>query len=317
MRSTLIIERLVLQARCGVTAEERARPQPMAVDLELEYDARQAAAADDIARAVDYAQVTGQIGQVAAVESFVLVETFATRLMDLILEQFPVTKVRLWLRKTNPPVPDVAGSVGVRLERLRPAPSDLPHGGDQPAEFLAAQLSRLPKGRALDLAAGRGRNALWLAARGWAVEAFDRDEDALTALADAAKARHLTDLTVRRVDLEADPVLPAARYDVIVVCFYLQRTLFPAIIKALKPGGMLLYETFLIDNHVRYQHPRRKEFCLGHNELLLLVSPLRVLHYDEGERHTDHGGHAITARLLAERPEQLRGRPAGRKGGRR
>ncbi len=316
MRSTLIIERLVLQARCGVTEAERARPQPMAVDLELEYDAGPAAASGDIARAVDYAQVTRQIGQVAAAGSFVLVETFASRLMDLILEQFPVTQVRLWLRKTDPPVPDVAGSVGVRLERLGPVPSDL-HGADRPAEFLAAQLFRLPKGRALDLAAGRGRNALWLAAGGWAVEAFDRDEDALAALADAAKARHLADLTVRRVDLETDPVLPAARYDVIVACFYLQRTLFPAIIKALKPGGMLLYETFLIDNHVRYQHPRRKEFCLGHNELLQLVSPLRVLHYDEGERHTDHGGHAITARLLAERPEQLRGRPAGRKGGRR
>lgn len=314
MQSTLVIERLMLQARCGLTEEERASRQPMAVDLELEYDAGQAAAADDIARAVDYAQVTGQIVRIAAAESFVLVETFATRLMDLILEQFPVARARLWLRKTDPPISDVAGSVGVRLERLAPAPSGLPHGADAPSEFLAAQLSRLPKGRALDLAVGRGRNALWLAARGWAVDALDRDAGALALLADTAHARHLTDLTLRQVDLEADPALPAARYDVIVVSFYLQRTLFPAIMKALRPGGMLLYETFLIDNHLRYQHPRRKEFCLGHNELLGLASPLRVLHYDEGERHADHGGHAITARLLAERPERLRRRPAGGKG---
>jgi hypothetical protein len=66
-----------------------------------------------------------------------------------------------------------------------------------------------------------------------------------------------------------------------------------------------VYETFLIENHLRNQHPRRKEFCLAGNELLRLTSGLRVLHYDERGRRDGgaHGGEGVTytARLLAQR----------------
>jgi len=298
-RSVILVERLQFQGRCGVTSEEREVPQPMAVDLELEYPAEHAAATDDIAHAVDYAKVVKRLLQLASTERFVLVEAFAERLTGALLEEFPISAVRLWLRKLKPPLADVAGSVGVRLERVRPAER---HHAAGPTEFLRAQAHRFPKGRALDVAAGRGRNAVYLAAQGWTVEALDRDEEALAAIASAAKERRLSNLTLRRMDLETEPVLPASRYDLIIVFFYLQRNLFPAILKALKPGGGLVYETFLIDNHLRYQHPRRKEFCLDHNELLRLTSGLRVLHYDEGEHD---GGYqderAITARLVAVR----------------
>ncbi len=53
--------------------------------------------------------------------------------------------------------------------------------------------------------------------------------------------------------------------------------------EALKPGGVLLYETFLIDQHLRTGHPQRREYCLEHNELLHLFSGLRVLFYHEGQ----------------------------------
>ena len=100
-----------------------------------------------------------------------------------------------------------------------------------------------------------------------------------------------------------DPDLGIERYDVIVVCFYLHRALFPALIDALKPNGMLLYETFTIDNYFHHRHPKRWEFCLAHNELLRLTSPLRTLHYDEGEHDGGHGaGSAFTAQLLAQKP---------------
>ena len=71
-------------------------------------------------------------------------------------------------------------------------------------------------------------------------------------------------------------------YDAIVVCFYLHRPLFPWLVEALKPQGVLLYETFTIDNYVRYRHPRRWEFCLAQNELLRLTSS-SASSYDEGE----------------------------------
>ena len=89
--------------------------------------------------------------------------------------------------------------------------------------------------------------------------------------------------------------------NVIVVFFYLHRALFPALIESLKPNGVLIYETFTIDNYLRHRHPRRWEFCLAHNELLRLTSNLRVLSYDEGEHDGGHGpGAVFTARLVAQ-----------------
>ena len=74
----------------------------------------------------------------------------------------------------------------------------------------------------------------------------------------------------------------------------------PQIVQALKPGGILVYETFLIDNHERFNHPRRREFCLNHNELLSLFGELRVLAYREGASAPDKG--PFTAALVAQRP---------------
>jgi hypothetical protein len=74
----------------------------------------------------------------------------------------------------------------------------------------------------------------------------------------------------------------------------------------LKPQGVLVYETFTIENYVRYRHPRRWEFCLAQNELLRLTSALRVLSYDEGEHEGGSGmGPVFTAQLVAQKP----GRP--------
>jgi SAM-dependent methyltransferase len=165
---------------------------------------------------------------------------------------------------------------------------------------LTEHLHQLQKGAVLDVAAGRGRNALYLAGQGFNVEAIDWDEQGLAAIRDGAADRRLTNVSVRAVDLEATPTLPKDRYENVIAFFYLQRNLFPALFGALKPGGVLLYETFLIDNHLRRMHPRRREFCLEHNELLELTTGLRVVHYEEGEHDGGHGGEpAFTARLIA------------------
>ena len=88
----------------------------------------------------------------------------------------------------------------------------------------------------------------------------------------------------------------------IVVFFYLHRALFPSLIESLKPNGVLIYETFTIDNYLRHRHPRRWEFCLAHNELLRLTSTLRVLSYDEGKHDGGHEpGPTFTAQLVAQR----------------
>ena len=146
-----------------------------------------------------------------------------------------------------------------------------------------------------------------MASQGYDVIGLDRDEHKLATLTRKAQEHHIPNLSTWKADLERDPESPFSlgnqEYDGILVFFYLFRPLFPSLLQALKPGGVLIYETFLIDNHERYQHPRRKEFCLEHNELLHLTQPLRVLHYQEGSHSASpHHGPAITARLVAQKP---------------
>lgn len=303
MADRIFIQRLEFQGSCGVTLEERQFPQPIAVDVELDCDISAVAATDDLEKSVDYARVAQLIVELGTKEHCGLMETLAERLVSAIFAEFPVERVRLWVRKLDPPIKLTTSSVGVRLDRTRLAQQgkidDAP-----PARFLSESLHRLPKGKALDVAAGTGRNGLYLAAQGYHVEAIDRDEEAVTRLAAWAKQRNLANVTSRVLDLEQDPPpeLPKEEYDVILVFFYLHRALFPVLFDALKPNGMLVYETFTIDNYLHYRHPRRWEFCLAQNELLRLASRLRILHYDEGQHEGGHGGSPVfTAQLIAQK----------------
>lgn len=306
MAYRVVIERLEFQGRCGVTPAERRRPQPLAIDLELDCEGSAAEAADQISKTVDYAQVAERIVELGETQDCALLETFAEQILAMLFTEFPVAKVSLWLRKLAPPLSQMTGSVGVKLERSRmahqPQQTDL-----TPSLFLTQQLHRLPKGRALDVAAGSGRNTVYLASHGFQVDAIDRDGEKLAALAASAKQRHFPNVTVSTVDLERTtdnrPEFPANAYDVVLVSFYLHRPLLPWLLDALKPNGVLIYETFTIDNYFRHHHPRRWEFCLAQNELLRLASRLRVLSYDEGEHEGGHGqSAAFTAQLVAQQP---------------
>lgn len=162
----------------------------------------------------------------------------------------------------------------------------------------------LPQGRVLDVAAGSGRNTLYLAEQGFTVHALDRDLEALQTLQAAAHEQQLSHVTVEVVDLEVEPfpaqVFPTEAYDIVIVFFYLFRPLFPALLRTLKPGGVLLYETFLIENYERYRRPQQAVFCLQPHELQTLASGLHILHYDEGARAGKDGQQeTFTARLLA------------------
>ena len=149
-----------------------------------------------------------------------------------------------------------------------------------PARLLVDFIGLFPKGKALDIAMGEGRNALYLSAQGFEVEGLEKDEEAIAACLAAAKSRCLK-LIARTVDLE-DYHLNRERYDLIICFYYLQRSLIPQIRESLKPGGMVVYETFLIDNHLQFGHPKHREYCFEHNELLNFFRDLRVLYYREG-----------------------------------
>jgi dihydroneopterin aldolase len=306
MVDKIFIERLEFQGRCGITADERRQPQPMAVDLELDCETTSAAASECLSDTIDYAQVARRIVEIGGREVCTLLEALAEKMLTMLFTDFHIIRARLWLRKLAPPMTQKAGSVGVKLDRSRAA-HHAQNTEPVPSRFVSQQLHRLPKGRALDVASGTGRHALYLASHGFEVEAIDRDSDSLAKLSSIAAQRHLPHFTVKQVDLERTtderPEFPANTYDAIVVCFYLHRPLFPWLVEALKPQGVLLYETFTIENYVRYRHPRRWEFCLAQNELLRLTSALRVLSYDEGEHEGGSGmGSGFTAQLVAQKP---------------
>ena len=151
-----------------------------------------------------------------------------------------------------------------------------------PARWLTEHAALLPRrGTALDVACGRGRHALWLAARGLDVVAVDRDAAALAALAGTAAQRGVR-VTTRVVDLEAaTPALDAEAFDVIVVVHYLHRPLFPQLRAALNPGGLLVYETFT-RAQARHGKPTNPAILLEPGELTTLVAPLQVLAQREG-----------------------------------
>jgi 2-polyprenyl-3-methyl-5-hydroxy-6-metoxy-1,4-benzoquinol methylase len=151
------------------------------------------------------------------------------------------------------------------------------------AGWLVANRALLPpSGRALDVACGRGRNAVWLAQQGFATTAIDRDPSAVAAL-EARAQRDGLPLTARAVDLETGAVqLGEALYDVVVVVHYLHRALFPALRAALAPGGVLVYETFTVAQASRGR-PTNPAFLLEPGELPRLVAPLVVVAAREGD----------------------------------
>jgi 2-polyprenyl-3-methyl-5-hydroxy-6-metoxy-1,4-benzoquinol methylase len=166
----------------------------------------------------------------------------------------------------------------------------------EPAKLLVDFVGLLPKGKALDLAMGEGRNALYMASQGFDVEGVDKNEEAVKTCLSSAKARGLK-LIVRTVDLEKYQIHPV-HYDLIICFYYLQRNLIPQIRRALKPGGMVMYETFLIDNHLQFGHPKHREYCFEHNELLNFFRDFRVLFYHEGMIE----GRTIAAQIIAQKP---------------
>jgi SAM-dependent methyltransferase len=134
-----------------------------------------------------------------------------------------------------------------------------------------------PRGRVLDLAAGRGRHTILLREGGFSVVAADRDTTALAAFASDPLC------TIRTIDLEDGTqwVLGEA-YDGIVVANYLHRPLFPALIAALAPGGILIYETFAVGNE-RFGKPHNPDFLLRPGELLdAFGTALSVIAFEQG-----------------------------------
>ena len=166
-----------------------------------------------------------------------------------------------------------------------------------PSPWVVRHAQSIPaRGKVLDLACGSGRHARFLAGLGYPVLAVDRDAGALAGLS------AIEGITTRQLDLEGEEwPLAGQVFDGIVVTNYLWRPRLPDLLALLAPGGVLIYETFMVGNEA-YGKPSRAEFLLQPGELKAVAEQggLQVLDFCEG--YVDQPKPAMRQAVCALRP---------------
>ncbi len=150
---------------------------------------------------------------------------------------------------------------------------------EHPSAWIVRHGKRVsPGARVLDVACGTGRHLRYFFEKDCRVTGIDIDISKVSAIKN-------TDAILIKHDLEDGnpPPFGENEFDVVVVTRYLHRPLFPAIVSAVAPGGILLYETFAV-GHEKFGKPRRPEFLLRSGELREVVrGKLRVIDFEETE----------------------------------
>jgi SAM-dependent methyltransferase len=175
-----------------------------------------------------------------------------------------------------------------------------------PTALLAEWVPQLPRGHALDVACGAGRNSLYLAANGWRVDAVDISPVGLERARQNAAAQGVAVRWIQ-ADLEDDSgtVLPAGPYDLIVLARYVNSALYAVLAERLASGGVLLCEQHVVSSE-GVIGPKNPAYRLQHNELLhAFVGKAepghRVLYYREGIVTDPDGRNAALAQLILRR----------------
>ena len=161
------------------------------------------------------------------------------------------------------------------------------HGSLEPDPFLLLAYENYVQplfsrpGTALDVAGGLGRHAIWLARRNWRVTLMDVSEVGLAKAREGA-GRVADQIEFVRADMKEFNA-GRRRYDLVLVFFYLERKIFPELMKALRPGGVLIYKTYTRDHPCLSggKGPTHPMHLLEPNELLKVFSSLHVLFYRE------------------------------------
>jgi SAM-dependent methyltransferase len=168
--------------------------------------------------------------------------------------------------------------------------------------LLAAWLPRLPRGTALDVACGAGRNALYLAAQGYAVTALDISAVAIERGRREAAARGITvEWCCADLDDDPDAALPRGPFDLIVWVRYVHGGLMPHLLARLAPGGALVCEQHL-QTTAEVAGPTSAAFRLAPGELVGSAASAQVLHAYEGAIVDPDGRNVCLAQLIAQRP---------------
>jgi 2-polyprenyl-3-methyl-5-hydroxy-6-metoxy-1,4-benzoquinol methylase len=171
--------------------------------------------------------------------------------------------------------------------------------GKDPNPFLKKHIHLLPKGKALDIAAGEGRNAVFLAQQGFEVDAVDISEKGLKKAKKLAQEKGVR-INISLIDLDKYPI-PKEQYDIIADFYFLKRRLIPRIKKGLKKGGRVIFETYLLEHRtLGVGGPKQAKYFLKPNELLRLFKDFRILFYREGILR-EGGKKKAVASMIAEK----------------
>ena len=153
--------------------------------------------------------------------------------------------------------------------------------GKEPNPFLKKHIHLLARGKALDIATGEGRNAVFLAQHGFEVDAVDISEKGLRKAQQLAREKGAK-INIFAVDLDRFQI-EKERYDLIANFYFLKRRLIPRIKKGLKKGGKVIFETYILDHRkLGTGGPKQAKYFLKPNELLRLFRDFRILFYREG-----------------------------------
>jgi tellurite methyltransferase len=181
-------------------------------------------------------------------------------------------------------------------ERYRERKLDLNRGANS---ILKKYLRLLPKGKALDLAAGEGRNAVFLAEQGFEAEAIDISPVAISRARKLAKARGVK-IKAMAADLDAYPI-PEKEYEVILNFYFLDRRLIPRMKRGLKKGGMVVFETYTTEQKkLATGGPGQTQYLLKPNELLRIFRGFHILFFREGV-FREGGKRRAIASLIAQK----------------
>ncbi|MWV63892.1 methyltransferase domain-containing protein [Halorubrum sp. JWXQ-INN 858] len=176
----------------------------------------------------------------------------------------------------------------------------------EPSSVLCDYVPAIPDGRALDVATGTGRNAVFLAEAGYEVDAVDASIEGLEVTRERAAERGVDDrLNAIRADVPTYG-FPEGRYDLATISFYRAIDRFPDVVEALVPGGYLFVEHHLRSADPTPSGPSGDRYRFAANELLHAGLGLTVLYYDETTEERPGDRRRATARLLARRSHGAR-----------
>jgi tellurite methyltransferase len=174
------------------------------------------------------------------------------------------------------------------------------HATSEPSKLLVRVVKNLKPSRALDIACGAGRHAVYLASHGWDVTAVDSSRVGIELLNERARTLRVA-VNARIADLEGGEFqIERDAFDLICVFYYLQRDLFPKLYVGLRAGGTFIAAIHMVDESPDIR-PMNPDFLLQPGELRKFFRGWTIEHYHETAQHdTDAGDHTRrTAEIIA------------------